>query len=173
MAKPREASKNVNNRGMVLLNTTEFSAASTISINNVFTSSYDHYKVLITSQTASSVGSGLRLRASGSDATSGYAINYTAQNSDNRHGVNGAATQFEMQYDNSGSYRFFVIEFLNPYLAENTFFSCTGWYDNVLMLTNGVKQDSLQYDGFTYRPNSGNFSAVGQIKVYGYNNEVQ
>ena len=154
--------------GLVHINTTAITAVSAVSLDDVFSADYDYYKIFITAQTASSTGTGFRLRASGTDVTTGYAENYTAQNSDNRHSVNGAATQFDLQFDASGGRRFLVIDLLNPYLAENTFFRASGWYDNVLNLNNGALQNVLQYDGFTYRPNSGNFVATGQIQVFGY-----
>lgn len=57
--------------GMVLLNptTTTFTTATSVVFNNVFTSTYENYKIVITSPWATSATIGLRLRASGTDNT--------------------------------------------------------------------------------------------------------
>jgi len=59
--------------GMVLLNTTSFSAVASQSVNDVFSTTYDHYKILVT--LTNTVGEGVifRYRVSGADnSTSNY-----------------------------------------------------------------------------------------------------
>jgi len=54
----------------------EFTACSSISLNGVFTSEYDNYKIVVRATCASQVSLQLRWRASGSDASG---TNYTTQ----------------------------------------------------------------------------------------------
>ena len=55
--------------GLVHINTTTFSAVSSVSLNDVFTSDYDDYRIVIRSLAVSASSFGLRMRASGTDNT--------------------------------------------------------------------------------------------------------
>ncbi len=58
--------------GLVLLNTTSFSAVSSQSVNDVFSATYENYFLLVRT-TASSDNINIRMRVSGSDdSTSNY-----------------------------------------------------------------------------------------------------
>ena len=60
--------------GMVLLNTTSFSGVTSQSINDVFSATYDNYKIVFSIVGANNVDKrvSLRLRVSGSDVTTSY-----------------------------------------------------------------------------------------------------
>ena len=58
---------NLNAVGLVHLDTTSFSAATSVSINDVFSSEYDAYRILITGTSSVAGNVNLRLRVSGSD----------------------------------------------------------------------------------------------------------
>ena len=55
--------------GLVHINTTTFTAVSSVSVNDVFTSDYDDYRIVIRSLAVSASSFGLRMRASGTDNT--------------------------------------------------------------------------------------------------------
>jgi hypothetical protein len=54
-------------QGMTLINTTSFSAVASQSFNNVFSSTYDSYKVVTTITFSNQTNLNLRYRTSGSD----------------------------------------------------------------------------------------------------------
>jgi hypothetical protein len=60
--------------GLTLVSTTTFSAVSSQSFNNVFSSSYTNYKVMMNFHTSTSATTSFRFRAAGSDLT---AANYS------------------------------------------------------------------------------------------------
>ena len=158
--------------GLVYVGGSTFSAASTLSFDNLFSSTYDKYRFIVTYQINGSYALQMRLRASGTDdSASNYAFNISAVNSDNRHAVVGAGTSFALQFDGSGSYNYYIFDLLNPYLTKNTFINGNIWYDNVTTIFGGCKQTTTSYDGITFFPSGGAFNAVGEVKVYGYRND--
>jgi len=57
--------------GLVLLNTTAFTAVTSVSVNDVFSATYDTYKIVITTDSASAAARfTMRLRVSGADNSS-------------------------------------------------------------------------------------------------------
>jgi hypothetical protein len=56
--------------GMTLLTSSTFTAATSVSINNVFTTAYDNYVITVTGTSSADLDIGMRLRASGTDVTS-------------------------------------------------------------------------------------------------------
>jgi hypothetical protein len=154
----------------VHLSTVAFSGVSALSINNCFSATYRHYKILIDYDLVSSTFAFIRLRASGSDDTAAnYAYNLSGQNTDNRHTVNGAASFFAVSDTSSSGYCPLWIELMNPFETANTFITTSQWLDNAQTITAGAKQTTTSYDGFSFISNSGNFESKGKIQVYGYN----
>jgi hypothetical protein len=159
--------------------TVSFSAASTVSLNGVFNSTYTNYKILI-DFTGSSATSDvvMRMRASGSD-TAGTSYRYqrfrnisttvTGQNQDNGVGNDEWFIGENVSGADAGS-TFFDITILTPNVAKYTnYYSLHQNFNSgsIGMYTAGVLRDSLQYDGFTFYALSGNIT--GTVSVYGYN----
>lgn len=147
---------------------TVFSGVSTLSINGVFTSEYDNYIVMWSNITSpGSVMTYLRMRASGTDTTSGYTTVAGYQNA-------GAAMQYNPD-STSGWYAFqantpalFLEQyFLHPNVATNTAFDSTGTGANY-SYAKGWVSNSTQYDGFTITNASTTNS--GTVRVYGFKN---
>jgi hypothetical protein len=155
--------------GMVLLNTTSFSGVSSVSFNDVFTSTYRNYKINFSAAVTGGGNVGLRLRASGSDNTSS---NYRfggmligCESSEAFFGSNNSiATNAEFQ-TNSGNITGATLEVLHPQITANTtilstsagnFFQLRGWMLTVTTI----------YDGFTIFSSA---NLAGKISVYGYN----
>jgi hypothetical protein len=153
-----------------LINTTSFSAVGSQSVNSVFKSTYDTYKLivnLIPTSTTDTVT--LRLRASGTDTTA----NYTSY----RIGWNGSVVFGGT--NNSGSDDFYFgldavsstcvgseITLYRPNVASQTNFSGLGnSATQAFQVTGGIQADSTQFDGFTIAIISGTFT--GNVSVYG------
>ena len=176
MARSREASKGAGT--LVLLNTTSFSAASSVSLNNIFSSTYDNYKIIVDT-TASSANSDLsfKFRLSGSDLTNTYygafiglthanaAVNWTINN--------GAAAKITEMVSYTKRVGFVTLEVNGPFLtsSKNATWSTMGVStagSTGLAGTGAVSYDTTtnSSDGISFIRSSGTFT--GTITVYGY-----
>jgi hypothetical protein len=162
--------------GLTLINTTNFTTQSSVSLNNVFSATYDHYKIV-----CSNTGSGgivalnFKMRVNGTDSTALYyggangansESNYTVFNQFNgvsamRFGVakSGETGTVEMIMSNpfSSSAR---TQFANSYIF-------TDGTNGRAYYSGGAMVVSTSFDGFTLIPESG--TITGTISVYGYN----
>lgn len=159
--------------------TLTFTSASTISLNGVFTSTYDNYRVFITISSASS-GAYLytRFRANGSDnSTTNYRYANTLWNT-----VSGA-TQNTLLINNDTAFAIArvdnftgtfdsVIDIGQPFNSAFTTYKGKGTGSVVvgqnygqIMDSNGFFIDTTSFDGFTIY----NSTMSGKIRVYGYN----
>jgi hypothetical protein len=161
-----------------------FTGASTISLNDCFSSTYQNYRIIfnITSNTATT-GFGLRMRVSGSDNSSSnyyYVALVGRQDSTTAAfttiGSNGAQTtgSAPVRGENATSNSSGSIDIYNPFETGYTSWVGLGSQPNS---TNGMwMQQSFNtmtvttsYTGFTLFPtDAGN--ATGFIRVYGYKN---
>jgi hypothetical protein len=164
--------------GMVLLNTTSFSAvASQSAPASTFTSTYKNYviKFYITAKSTGAV-QGLRLRASGTDSTgSDYFRNspYFRASSTTVSGGWAANTSMEFgQFSNDGIC-VGTVELFNPQQALKTPYlldtmdtgSTTN--QNTRSFTYGIHNLTTAYDSFTFITGSG--TITGSFSVFGWN----
>jgi hypothetical protein len=168
--------------GMVLLNTTSFSAVSSQSVNDVFSATYTNYKIIV-NQIMSTAGTiNLRLRVSGTDASGNNykyaAIGYNSNNSalNNYSGSGADVSSFETisQSATTATDGITVLNILNPFETKPTFlsgklsrFDSTGI--GILGDFNYTGRHSLStsYTGFTILTSTG--TTTGSVSVYGYN----
>ena len=154
-------------------------AASSLSVDNVFSSTYDVYKIIVFGNTASanSCQLQLRMRASGSDATSTYR--------GLREYANIGASGLSHGSDTGSSYWYigditsdqpqesgFEITLHKPYLAQHTNYMSIGssaWSssDFYLQRAYGMETSNTQFDGFTFLPISGSHTFNLAYRVYG------
>lgn len=156
--------------GMTLVSRTTFSAVASQSVNNVFSSTYDNYKILITIYPTSTADTAtFRLRASGTDTTSNYKCS--------RLGFNGNIV-FSAA-DHTGTDDWYIgtdssdtppscveMTIYRPNIAAPTQFTALGkTVANTIQFAGGNQSDSTQFDGFTFFVASG--TMTGTIDVYG------
>ena len=162
--------------GLVHLHTETFSAASSVSIDNVFSSTYDDYRVMM--RYSASVSSDLyfRYRSGGADSTNAtqnnrgfidpnsVAVQNFSHVDQNYLRINNSATvgnaitiDIQSPYDSS-QYTF------GTYMAQQNHFATSAKFavGSATILT------ALQHDGFTVYPASGNIT--GTLRIYGYRN---
>jgi len=159
--------------GLVLLNTTNFTAQSSVSVDDVFSSNYDNYKIIVNAQTnGGSAQVRMRLRVSGTDASG---TNYNGSQTYMIYSsttVNGGAS--------SANSSFFLADFANgikgiseislglPNIAERTTYLHNGFHPPY-WFNGGAEQNlSVAYTGFTIFPAS--LTITGSIYTYGVNN---
>ena len=161
--------------GLTFISTHSFSSSSQVNIDNVFTSTYENYKILIFNLRGTSNNAlWLRLRASGSTSNTGYYIAATGIN------TNGTAKN---AYDNNSSILEFVgpptandylvarIDVYAPQLAQYTSFNyqCFGDDGTAFIGRNGSANHRVAtaYDGFSLALNAGG-NITGNVTIYGY-----
>ena len=146
-----------------------FTGVTSISINGVFTSTYNNYFLACTFTASTGVNPRIRLRATGSDTSSGY---------HSRTFLFGSTTAqtYETTFFAIGDARTnmngFTAQILGPNLAANSVFMSHHTDSNTtavaINLESGYLADSTQYDGLSFFPNTGN--VTGTIRIYGYQN---
>ena len=162
--------------GLTLINTTSFSGVTSQSFNNVFTTDYDYYKVILLGNTSSNSDISLRMRVGGVDASSAV---YNRQQLDATGSTVVASRtnsqtsfQFGAMGANVGDYdSLTTLEISRPFNATPTTFlsqvnenrSATG----VLVRSfAGLHAASTSYDGFTI---IASFNMTATISIFGYN----
>ena len=162
--------------GMVLLNTTSFSAVASQSINNVFNATYRNYRILIDAEGAgSSTDLQLRLRVGGVDASGANTYrrtvldvngsSVTANRNDNSFALLGEVNS------NDGAPSWFVIDITQPFLANETNWmsiNSRNQLNSFLSIVAGYHDVTTSYDGFTIFT-AGGTNMTGQVSTYGYN----
>lgn len=156
--------------GLIKINTTSFSAVSSQSINDVFSSTYSHYAIIFNGSTSGGSSVWLRLRASGTDETGS---NYTYQGlrgaTSTADAFTGTSTGFLMTSNAAASNQFFVATIFNPNVAANTYL-ISNTIQNVPATAQLGNYHTLStaYTGFTLIPITTG-TITGTVSVYGYN----
>ena len=159
--------------GLVKVTDQSFSAASAVNVNNCFTTTYDNYRVIFSWNSASSSQDILRLRASGTDATTNYYASGIASL------VTSNAVEYFPRSNNATSVtvslgttsqKFISLDLYNPAKSENTLFAGTHVYATgaVGYVIGGAHLTASAYDGFSLIAGTGNMT--GTVRVYGYRN---
>ena len=156
--------------GLTLIKKVTFSAVTSFSEDNVFTSDYDNYLILISGVSSSASDTQLRLRVGGVDASgSNYLYQGLNVTGATVGGFNGTTTQFTLGSD--GTTRFdHRAEIFGPAIADNTGWLSFGHRDNARISFRGSYHNlSTAYDGFTVLDNLGNIT--GTLWLYGYDKD--
>jgi hypothetical protein len=161
--------------GMVLLNTTSFSAVASQSINDVFSATYDNYLILITAEgSTSGIDINMRLRVSGTDNSStNYTRSQIFQSSTTISGqsLTGQTSWGGVSYATTGQRQFSQIIVVNPFATQYT-----GLVRDAIDAINGSTTQlrstfgstiTTSYTGFTLLASTGNIT--GNVSVYGFN----
>jgi hypothetical protein len=166
--------------GMVLLNTTSFSAVASQALPaSTFTSTYDNYKIILKLSATTADGNIFaKFRASGVDASTGYyyaTYGITSAGALDNRADNTPTTNFFVATQDTGSSAkptYVVLDIFNVFAAEPTTVIMNSMLSNSagvpLFITGGaLHTTSTSYDSLNVIPAAGNFS--GSMTVYGYN----
>jgi hypothetical protein len=158
----------------VLLSTVSFSGVSSQSINDVFSTTYDNYKIFVNITSASTTDNfRLRLRVSGTDnSSSNYVISGVVRYADNGEVAQGntGTTSFQLgRFHTNGGWAESLI--INPFETLETKYYARGTRRPATTpeaeWSGGNTTVTTSYTGFTVLANSGNIT--GTVSVYGYN----
>jgi hypothetical protein len=165
--------------GLTLITKSDFSAVTSHSIDNCFTTTYDNYFIICTFTGGSSTTSkdlSIRLRASSTDTTTGYTDNNLAQTGTYVAGeANKLGTDemfvgvFQGDKANKNATQFYLYA---PKLAQPTLMTGHFVYDDQYnagqRLTQGKLDNTTQYDGMTLIVSGNNMT--GTVRIYGLQN---
>ena len=156
--------------GLVKINTTSFNGVSTQTFNDVFSTTYDNYKIVIKGTNAGQVAASFRLRVSGTDASG---ANYTFQS------IQADSTTVAGVKQSSVTSADFVnlasvmsnaeTTLFSPFLAEETSYISNSAF-NVSGARNyqfaGSHSLATSYTGITIIAASG--TMTGTMSIYGF-----
>lgn len=162
----------VSDSGLVLIDEESFSAVSSVSLNNVFSATYENYRILATMTASGACDFYFRLRVGGSDNST--ASSYI----DERLQADGTTVSCFRQTENlatiaglNSTYRnSFSLDIFRPAVAEVTNYQSQNYYSTnnaSIRLYAGVHNQSTAYDGLTFFASGGN-TFTGKLKIYGY-----
>ena len=165
--------------GLTQVANVSVSAASSVSLDNVFSSTYDNYIVQL-NFTTGSVGAEsilMRMRVSGTDNTSsnyywslGY-VSFTGTPAASASNSSGLTASFNVSYINSSGGGASTINLYNPFnTAVTRFHSIGGGNTNgdAILSRGGNTSVTTSYTGATIFPSSG--TMTGNIRIYGLRN---
>ena len=160
--------------GLVHINTTTFSAVSSVSVDDCFTSEYDNYRAVYTCSADGNRTINFRYRVSGADnSTANYDSQYlyaasTTVGASRTTGITNGVIGFASTPGPSGG----VIDFMSPQLAANktALVYANYKYSSGLDLTKYANffSATTQFDGFSLIASVG--TITGTIRIYGYKN---
>jgi len=152
-----------------------FTGASSVSLNGVFSSTYDNYKLLMSiSATSATLSVNLRFRvASVSASGSNYSSNGSNSASTTLSNVNINTTSLFLfdVYNTIPQYSGISSDILVPALTQFTKFNLQSYGENssgqnVARSISGVHDVATAYDGIEIFTSTGNIT--GTVSVYGY-----
>lgn len=157
--------------GLVLVASQSFSAVSSVSVNNCFSTTYENYLLLITGSNSATTNLHFRMRAAGVDASTNAYSYGAAYISNSAEAFEVGATGQNLGHIArwvTGANVSTVAQFFKPYVAAETNLvsstvSAFARFDHFAY--HGV---ATAYDGFSLIPASG--TITGSLRVYGYRN---
>jgi hypothetical protein len=163
--------------GMTLVNTTTFTTATSVSINNVFNTNYAHYRIVFDTAMSTATNLSLRFRSAGSDiSTTNYFWHFASTISGGSGygtaGFGNSQTSFIMTQADVATPVAGSFDIFNPYVALNKRFNGIVTYGSSVNHQGGqafcgVNTTAL-YDGLTLFMPTG--TITGNIRIYGYRN---
>ena len=160
---------------LTLLNTTTFSAVASQSINDVFSATYDNYKIVLNATNTGGYSNAIRFRVGGSDnSTANYNWSQVARGSNQNtvegfSGSNVTSGELGNQYPNANGQ---IIDVFNPFLADETLYTtmiCSlSGSTQILRIIGGALNLTTSFTGFTIFPSS--LTITGTVRVYGVQN---
>jgi hypothetical protein len=155
--------------GIVLISTATLSATTSQSFNNCFTSTYRNYLIVMNVTGAGAEGVNIRLRASGTDATTNYNNQYIEAKNTSIVGARGAGVSAYLLTAIRGTGNTYLeLQVSKPEEATNTSFVGTSQDPDggaTMFLTSGSNTNNTSYDGFTIYTTTN--AMTGTISVYG------
>lgn len=171
---PSWATPSTPSSGLNLISTTAFTSVSSVSLaTNTFTSTYKHYRFLMTLTSSTTSVLSLRMRTAGADLTSAsyqwiqqiLTVGPTRADANNN---SDTSISFGTTGGGGGIPLAFGFDILNPQATDYTWLNIQGTNSNTMnsMVINGYLPITNSFDAFTLLIGSG--TITGTIRTYGY-----
>lgn len=157
--------------------TVSFSAVTSVSLNGVFNSTYDNYRIVVNNSAFSIDGYRyIKLKSGTSELSTGYtyAVGGIATNNTAYPLYSGSQAFWNLGDTDAGTNSVYgvVIDLINPFNAVYTNMLMTGHSSSGAQLFfanagGGTNLNAASYDGISITTSSGTMS--GTVSVYGYN----
>jgi hypothetical protein len=160
--------------GLTLIDEIAVSSSASTTVNDVFSSTYKNYKIMLVgaSTGASSSEVTMRLRVSGTDTTANYAAQEIYSFSTTlagRSNLFGTDEWYMGDLGTSTTGGVVSFDLTSPNLADRTSYVCNAANGgSTLKITGGAQTDTTQFTGFTLNYAQ---TTTGSIFVYGYAKE--
>ena len=149
-----------------------YSAVSSVSLNGVFSSTYENYRILVRLTHSASNDTIFRLRVAGVDNTTSNYIHQRLNASSTSTFPNRATTAYGPVLEGANTNVWASLDMTNPFTTEITQWYSYGVGAATASLENktlaGVHNVTSSFDGITLYPSAG--TITGTIRVYGYRN---
>ena len=148
-----------------------FTGVTALSLNGVFTSTYNQYRILVEMSSASNATITGRLRLAGTDnsAANSYIVQELNAASTSVTGVRTTSTQWSIWFYCYANTRNNVsIDMFSPAIAKETTFNAYNFYTTSqagIALTAGVHNVTTAFDGVSFISTQ---AITGTLSVYGY-----
>ena len=166
---PSWATPAVSASGLTLITTQSFTTSSGVNINDIFSTTYDHYKLVFSLTASTSASLNGRLRVAGADNTNSTydTQRLTASNATVSAARVTAQTSFEIT-DYNGQQFVVAAEIYNPFasLRTNVIWQSTVESPPSYWVRSGYFTATTSFTGLTVYPSSGTIS--GSVSVWGF-----
>ena len=156
--------------GLTLVKTqTIGTAVSSVTVSDVFSATYDAYKIIISGGAGSTT---LQLALTLGSTTTGYYWGILYNNYAASPGASGATNTTAITLAGGATSTTIQMnaDIMNPFTAEQTQFFNNFWFDGTnIGNTRGYLDNTTSYTAFTLTTNTGTLTG-GTIRVYGYQN---
>jgi len=155
--------------GLTLIAEQSYTAAQTVNVNNVFSTTYDNYKIINRSTQASAGSWTMKMRVGGADTSTGYFTQLVYGDGGTAAGGRNVSGTDEWFFGDSANSGMTSMDILSPYLgAETQGAALAGYRDGSAGLVRMIfmsLNDTTSYTGFSLLTPS---NANGKISIYGY-----
>ena len=162
--------------GLTLINTTSFSGVASQSVNDVFSATYENYRIVLTAIAASGGEQNLsfRVRVSGTDLTTSsyvYSEQSLGANGTSYNNTSTSATSIVLGRIGQNGYSSVFCDIAQPFLANRTTTNSASAADGSTAFFKGngagLVSNTTSYTGFTFFPSGS--TITGKVSIYGYN----
>ena len=156
--------------GLTFINKYEPSSASTQNMNDIFSSTYKYYKIVWSVVMSDSAELQMRLRVSGSDATTNYNISQLRTTGASSSGASQetAIGAIPASFGATSGIKQGEMIVFNPFTATKTGINYHHYSENASSgVCGALHTDSTSYTGCSFYPATG--TITGEITVYGFN----
>jgi hypothetical protein len=158
--------------GFTLIDEVSYTSSTTINVDNVFSATYNNYKIINTATAATATTFSMKMRVSSTDTSTNYLTQLVYGTGGTVAAqANGLGTD-EWLFGDTTNAGITSMDIMSPYLAvETQGLALAGYRDSTTGMIRMIfmsQSDNTSFTGFTLLSGS---AATGKVSVYGYAKE--